>query len=149
MNGSADDQDRLERLVERVLRDQPPLRAPRELEQRVLAQIALRTSLPWWRKSFAHWPAPARLAFLIIGAVLTGAALEAGGWLFAPLDSAARTLQVPPEVTLVQTVFTALLTVVQSVPPVWIYGGIAVLSILYAALFGIGAAAYRTVCAAR
>lgn len=144
-----DGADRLEQFVDGVLRDQPLLRAPQELEQRVLAQIALRNSLPWWRKSFSHWPGPARLAFLVVCAALVGAAFQAAGWVIAPIGSAARTLHVPPEITLVRTVFTALSTVVHSVPSVWIYGGMAVLAILYATLFGIGAAAYRTIHALR
>src|SRR5690606_21014771 len=42
----------------------PP--APATLIPRVLQAIADRELLPWWRKSYASWPWPARLVFLAI-----------------------------------------------------------------------------------
>ena len=65
MAGSDKHQEQLERLVDELLRDQPLRHAPNTLEAHVFAEIARRAALPWWRKSFTHWPLLARVAFLI------------------------------------------------------------------------------------
>ena len=59
-------EEELERLVDRALHDLPLRRAPHTLESRVFAELERRAALPWWRRSFAHWPLPARSAFLVI-----------------------------------------------------------------------------------
>jgi hypothetical protein len=47
-----------------------------------------------------------------------------------------------------QTLFVISSSVARTVPSLWVHAGIALLVIMYAALFGIGATAYRTVRAA-
>ena len=39
----------------------------------MLAELARRAALPWWRKSFAHWPMAARAAFVVLGAGIAAA----------------------------------------------------------------------------
>src|ERR1700689_4787557 len=56
----------LERLVNRALRELPVRRAPPGMERRVWNELARRAALPWWRRSFAHWPGPARAVFLAV-----------------------------------------------------------------------------------
>src|SRR5471030_2753064 len=67
---SSDHHDKLEQLISRTLREQPPRRAPRALEQRVLAELERRAALPWWRQSFAHWPLAARGSFFVLSAAV-------------------------------------------------------------------------------
>ncbi|HEX7116562.1 MAG TPA: hypothetical protein VF193_15655 [Steroidobacter sp.] len=146
---NADDREQeLERLISRVLSEQPLRQAPRSLELRVMAEIERRARLPWWRKSFAQWPQAARVAFLAVSAGFVYAGLRIAMWVTEPIDSAARTVELPAAVRWIQTFVTALITVSESVPMLWIYGGLAVLTVLYAVLFGVGTVAYRTIYAA-
>ena len=62
----------LEQAIDRELRSLPDRPAPASLAPRVLRAIAERQRLPWWRKSFTHWPAPARLLFLVASTCLAG-----------------------------------------------------------------------------
>jgi hypothetical protein len=55
-----DQDERLEQLLGRTVRDLPLRRAPLELELRVLGELERRQASPWWRLSFAHWPFLAR-----------------------------------------------------------------------------------------
>jgi len=63
--------------IGRLLRQLPDRRAPAGLEARVLAEIARRAALPWWRTSFTHWPAAARVSFYGLSAA-AAAAVVAG-----------------------------------------------------------------------
>ena len=147
MTPSPDQHDPLEQFIHRTLRDQPPRRAPRSLEQRVLAALEQRAALPWWRQSFAYWPLAARGAFLVVSAALAGVLV----WALGGFDLEQSTRTVISTFAWIDTVrgiadsvvnFGAL--IVGSISPGWIYGGAAAIVALYAALFGLGTAAYRT-----
>jgi hypothetical protein len=153
MNSSPENQEqRLERLIGKTLRELPPRRAPGTLEHRVLAAIEHRAALPWWRKSYLHWPLAVRCAFLIAsGGVAQAVLMMLGDFkiasviaVFAP--QLAR-LQVFADLAISLVDFCR--AVVQSIPPLWLYGGLAGICVLYATLFGVGAFAYRTLYARR
>jgi hypothetical protein len=146
---NSEHQDKLEKLVDRALRGQPLARAPRTLEARVFAEIDRRAALPWWHKSFSSWPIAARLAFLAASVGFVKLGLDAAIWLVSPFHTTTSPLDLPPELSWIQTVIAALAITFQSLPPTWLYGAIALLAISYAALFGIGATVYRTLHAAR
>jgi hypothetical protein len=139
--------DRLERLLDRTLRQLPLRRAPRALEARVLEELERRASQPWWRRSFTHWPQAARAGFVAAGGALAGLVLLGGTW----LAMAMRTLEVaePASAWLgrVAAVTGAVSNLVASladiIPPVWLEFGLVAAVVLYACLFGLGAAAYR------
>ena len=78
MNPFPDHDGKLEQRVHVLLRDLPNRRAPRSLEQRVMAEIARLSALPWWRKSFGHWPVAARAGFILVCAGLVRLALTMG-----------------------------------------------------------------------
>ena len=137
-------------LLHRALRDLPDIAAPRSLEERVLAGIAARAALPWWRQSVAAWPQPARIALvtacLAVAAGLTqlvttgvrdGAAVARGAetWLAPVSDSWAA----------LHTAANAISATVALVPPLWLFG-LAATAALGAALLGGGIAAYRSLC---
>jgi len=135
--------ERLEQFVASLARSQPPRRAPASLEARVFAQISAQ---PWWRKGFVHWPVWARAAFLVASVGFVRLALAGVMSLtdlvrsadVAGVDTLHRTGQaVSTTVSLGELLFHA-------IPPVWLYAGAAVGFILYAALFGLGTFAYRT-----
>ena len=147
MKPDHDPHEKLEHLITRALRDQPPRRAPDTLAGRVLAQVELRATSPW-RRGFAHWPIAARLAFLAASAGFVKAGLVIAAWLTDPLDPTTRVVDLPPQLTWIQALLVVTATLFRSVPSLWLHAGIAVLAITYAALFGIGATAYRTLRAA-
>ena len=142
--------EELERLVRRSLGGIPDRRAPRSLEGRVFAELQRRAALPWWRKSYAYWPAPARGAFFVASAVfaavvvavlfnlirgtgasgLAGAVSQRLGWL-----------------TLVQSLSNLAwqtgATILRSIPPLWLFGSLGLLAACYAMVIGVGATAYR------
>jgi hypothetical protein len=111
----------------------------------VLAQIEAGATAIGWRRGFAHWPVAARVAFLAASVGVVKVALLVATWLATPLGSPAVSVQLPSQITWLQTLLVAMGSVVHTVPSVWVHGGIAILAIMYVALFGIGASAYRMV----
>ena len=141
-------EDELERLVTRALQDQPLRRAPATLERRVLAQLESGAGVARWRSGFAHWPVAARLVFLAASVGVVKLALSMALWLSTPLQSPAFSPELPTQIAWLQTLLVAGASIARTVPSVWVHAGIGVLAIMYAALFGIGASAYRTMRAA-
>jgi len=138
-----------DRLLDQVLRDLPLRQAPATLELRVFRELERRAALPWWHRGFTSWPLAARAAFVALCSGIIGFTFLAGPWATA----GARILNGAGALTMswIQPVvaamawaseFSALL--VRVFPPAWLYGGLAAGAMLYAALFGLGAAAYRT-----
>ncbi len=142
--------DPLEAAIHRTLRAQPLRRAPRSLESRVFAELARQAALPWWRKTFAFWPAPVRAAFFVLSAI-AAAALVAGVYVF----SANASQQLASEVAgrlgwldfvlqLGSTAVDTFVVVGRSIPTLWLFGGAVLFAGAYATLIGAGAVAYRT-----
>jgi hypothetical protein len=144
MSADGNRQDELERQLTRTLRDQPPRRAPSTLERRVLAQIEADAVASSWHRGFAHWPMTARLVFLAASVGVVKLALMIATWIASPFDSPAVSVDLPSQVAWLQTLLVAVGHVVRTVPSLWVHAGLAVLALMYAALFGIGATAYRT-----
>jgi hypothetical protein len=156
MTPSSDQHDRLERTIHRTLSDLPPRRAPRSLENRVLAEIARLSALPWWRKSFAHWPMPARGGFLVLSTAIASLVLLLTVWGGEGLDALSLRSIFAQQFAWMEnglTVFRALKgfgeIIARNVPPIWFYGGLALIASAYATFFGLGAAAYKTLYAQR
>lgn len=150
------DEKNLERLINDVVRDLPHRHAPSSLESRVQAEIARRAALPWWHKSFAHWPIAVRGAFVVGSAAVAKLVLMALVWARNGIDTAQFKAAYAPELRgldvarrLVDSASDFVHVVVGSIPPIWLYGGLAAFAALYVALFGLGAAAYRTLYASR
>ena len=146
--GDPERQDELERLVTRALRNQPLRRAPDTLERRVLAQIESGAVVARWRRGFMHWPVAARLVFLVASIGFVKLALSIAMWLATPLASPASSFDLPSQMAWLQTLLVAMASIARTVPSVWVHAGIALLVLMYVALFGLGATAYRTVRAA-
>jgi hypothetical protein len=148
--------EQLEKMVHSALRSLPNRRAPATLEARVRAAIEAQAAIPWWHKSFACWPAPVRIAFLVLCAGLAGLLVIAGISLQSGFDSVQSSGTFAPVlawggriVALVRGFGDFIALVGRSIPTLWIYGAIAFVAGLYAMLFGLGAAAYRTLWAHR
>lgn len=147
--------DDLEHRIDRLLRDLPPHRAPASLEDRVLAALAAREARPWWRRSYAYWPATAQGAFLAVTAVLAAWVVVAS---IAGLRGAVPVVSAPVDAlvgqwTQLRSAGAVLAGLVSDRLPVvstfWIYAGLGVVAVSYATLLGLGAAAYRLLWARR
>jgi len=141
----------LEQLVHRELRSLPLRRAPRTLESRVLAAIEARNAVAWWHKSWSYWPTPVRAAFAVVATVFAGTAVAACYALLAGVDVAGVTAQAGERLSLFVKLYHAGAWAFHfgtelfgRIPSLWLYGGLAFVATMYVALFGLGAAAYRT-----
>ena len=119
----------------------------------MLAEIERRATIAWYHKSWSYWPAPVRAAFLVGATGVAGAAVTA----FYLAEPGCRT---PSAVAARGRRATSAGSrrlyhvggwivnfagqLFASIPPLWLYGGLAVMAALYATFFGLGAAAYRT-----
>src|SRR4051794_8580369 len=120
---------KLERLIHRTLRDLPSRHAPRSLEQRVLAEIERRAALPWWRKSFAHWPVAARAGFILVSAGFAKLAIMLGVWVMAGFDGAQFKEAFAPQfarldsaLLVVNAIGSSFDILFRNIPPLWLYG---------------------------
>ena len=148
--------EQLEKLIHQTLRSLPAQRAPHSLEARVLAAIEARAALPWWKQSFVRWPLAARVAFFVGSAGVAKLGLMGVVWAMAGFDRVQFTSAFSTQFTWIQTTSAVVANVgdffgllYRSIPPLWLYGGLAFVALMYAALFGLGAAAYRTLYANR
>jgi hypothetical protein len=147
---SAADELQLEKFIGSVLRQQPLRPAPATLEARVLRELELRCTKAW-QMGFSRWPWTARVLCLPVGAALV--------WLSffttARLLSLWQAVQVSAPANAAQSGWRwfeglgqALQTlgnlVTHAVPQWLLYGGAGAALLMYAAFFGLGAAAFRT-----
>lgn len=145
------DPEFLEQRLHRTLRSLPNRQAPVSLTERVLAEIARKEALPWWRRSQTAWPIAARAAFVlaslgVVAALTKGAtALDtagAGASLVRAISG--RFGRLAELRALVDALTGAGEALVDTVSPIWLYGGLAVVAAWYAMVVGLGAAIYRT-----
>jgi hypothetical protein len=142
-------EQKLEQVLRQALSGLPPRRAPSTLESRVANELAHRAQLPWWRASFATWPVAARVMFILVCAVLGAATILGGVSAYLgdrSFDEASALLLswAQPFLTVVSSAGGLVALLVHVIPPLWLYGVLGVGIFLYVTLFGLGAAAYRT-----
>lgn len=140
----------LEQLVHRELRSLPLRRAPRSLESRVLAAIEQQAAVAWYHKSWAYWPAAVRAAFLGFATALSGGAIAAFYLMSQGAETSALTAAAGERFAGIAALFHVFRWMtnyasetIASIPPLWLYGGLAFVAGLYVTFFGLGAAAYR------
>ena len=148
MNKHTDIDDKLERLLQRELSALPLRRAPGALESRVLGELARRAALPWWQRSFANWPVGPRVIFVLICVALIGATFLGGVSAVLGVRSltevgALLLSWIQPALVVAASAGGLAALLLRLIPPLWLYGGLAVGAMLYVMLFGLGAAAYR------
>jgi hypothetical protein len=145
LNPNQHREQQLERFIGTALRDQPLRPAPVDLEAKVMAEIARRAAAPWWQGSFAGWPLAARLLFIVASAGFITLVLKASALIIDPIKPGALLA----DVAWIPSLFMTIGTVFRDLPSLWVYGGVAILGALYLTLFGVSAAAYRTLYAPR
>jgi hypothetical protein len=142
-------EQKLEQTLKQALGGLPLRRAPDTLQARVVGELQRRAVLPWWRVSFANWPVGARVAFVLICAALIAATILGGASAYLggrPWNEAfALVLSwVHPFLAVVSSAGGLAAMLLRVIPPLWLYGGLGLGIFLYVMLFGLGAAAYRT-----
>lgn len=145
-----------ERLVHSALRSLPNRRAPATLEARVLAALEMRARIPWWHQSWSYWPQWVRAVFLVFCGSLAGVFVLGGLYIHAGFDATPVSNTLAPVASFIEQLrivgragADVLAVVGRNIPMWWIYGAVAFVAALYAMLFGLGAAAYRTLWANR
>lgn len=140
----------LEKFIHQTLRSLPARRAPHSLESRVRAAIEARAALPWWKQSFASWPLAARVAFVLASAGIAKVAIMGAVWAMGGVEGAQFVNSFSTSFAWLQTAtnFAESIgdfcsTVYRAIPPLYLYGGLAFIGVMYTTLFGLGAAAYR------
>lgn len=131
--------EELESQMHRLLRSLPDRRAPAGLESRVMAEIARRAALPWWKRSYPAWPAPARLLFFTGSALAAAVLIVALGRLAWPARQWAANWQ-----SFFSDLAGAAGSVLGHIPTLWMYVAGAALLVSYGLIVGIGSALYRT-----
>jgi hypothetical protein len=149
MNKHTESEQKLEQVLNQALQGLPPRRAPSTLELRVVESLARRALLPWWRASFANWPVGARVAFALISAALVAATILGGvsaylGDRSLNEVSALVLAWMQPLLAVMSSAGGLVAVLVRVIPPLWLYGMLGLGILLYVTLFGLGAAAYRT-----
>lgn len=149
MNTNRESEQKLEQVLNQALRSVPLRKAPLSLESRVLNELARRVAMPWWRASFATWPVVARVGFVVTCAALIAVTILGGVSAYLgdrPLSEASAVVLawVSPILTLISSVGGLVAVLFRVIPPLWLYGGLGIGIFLYVTLFGLGAAAYRT-----
>ena len=115
-----------------------------------MAEIA-RRARPWWQQSFASWPPGIRVAFLIA----CGGFIRLNFWLIASLPAHLSTEALPhampssidrlrSAMSVMAALMQHLVTRLEDISSPWLPAAIAIGAVLYAALFGLSATAYRT-----
>ena len=153
---NSNDHRQLEQFVSEAVRGLPSRRAPSSLEMRVQDEIARRAALPWWRKSFLNWPLGARAVFVVVCGLVVRFILMAiaspstvSATEHVKTTFASELIWVRAARAVMESLVHSVDAIVSVIPPLWLYGGAAIVIALYVALFGLGAAAYRTLYASR
>jgi hypothetical protein len=153
VSGEFDQDEILDREMEarvgQALRTLPARRAPGTLESRVLDSLARRAPLPWWRRGFGEWPAAARVAFGVTSVALVVLTVLAAATASRDLGSlgASRAISTPVLhdasvfFVIARTLSASLTSILSSS---WVLGYLIAGAVLYAALFGLAIAGYRT-----
>lgn len=142
------------RLADRLHRELcalPDLKAPGTLAPRVLAALAARQSLAWYRKSWMNWPAGLRALFLVVSASLLGGMVFAGFQLpeFIELGGGfGNTLLEPinalkPYLAGVASLLNTVMLVIKAIPPQFLWWLAATMGLAYALCVGLGTLGYR------
>ncbi len=142
--------ERLERLVGGLLRELPQRQAPATLQARVMEEIGRRVALPWWRKSFLHWPQVARIALVLALAGVVKLAIDSVVWLAGSVRGSQVATAIEQPVDWIHTmasVFHSLVVacnaVIAAIPSQWLYLVLLAGGAMYFVLFSAGAILYR------
>jgi hypothetical protein len=99
---------------------------------------------------------PALAGFVVLSAALVKLVFLAGIWITSGFDPAPFKEAIAQPVSWVESGLAVVYAItgffaimLRNIPPLWLYGGLIFFASMYAALFGLGAAAYKALRAAR
>lgn len=137
-------EQRLEELTGRLLRQQPLRKAPASLEARVLAEIGRRAGRPWWRQGISAWPPTGRAALIGVSLSCIPVLWFLLPWLWTRLVAAAADARLSGPIAAIGQVGHALFSlagaaaqVANAIPRSWLLGGLVAAGALYCALFAL------------
>ena len=140
----------LEKFIDQNLRTLPMPRAPLSLEIRVRAQLQRPAPLAWYQQSWTYWPRAARISLLVLVISITAATLAGFHLGLAAVEAGGVALQIGQYLGVFTRLYHVAVWCAQfsadqagTIPNLWLYGGLTVISGLYAAFFGLSAAVYR------
>lgn len=143
-------QDPLATFVDRELKALPPLTAPPSLAPRILAAIAARASLPWYRRAWQTWPVPLQAASFASLLAAFGTLCFGGGMVFQSPTVTATASKVGEAVSwfefalrILGLVRDAVFQLVQQVNPLLLAGVGVMVLMAYALCLGLGSACLR------
>ncbi len=143
--------EELEAFIHQNLRSLPPRRAPRTLEARVMAAIEQHAMIPWYHRSWSYWPAAIRTLFLALATGVSGSVVIAFYLMLNGAETKAVAAQAGERLSFLTGIYHVAqwiadfgVQVLGRIPPLWLYGSLALVAALYATFFGLGAFAYRT-----
>lgn len=143
--------EELEQFIHQNLRSLPARRAPRSLESRVMAALEQQAMIPWYHKSWSYWPAAIRASFLAVATGITGAMVVAFYLGLNGVEQSSFVAQAGERLSIFASLYHAAVwsidlvaQLVGRIPSLWLYGGAAIVALMYATFFGLGAFAYRT-----
>jgi len=147
-------EQRLERAVDKLCKQLPDRKAPADLYSRVMREVQLRKALPWWRKSFLHWPVAMQGLFVTAALITAKGVLMISDWcgvhVFTPAASVTQSSSVVQGASTLMSVSNQVSSqIAHMVPSSWMYGAALLVAMFYLVLFGIGVTTYKTLYAAR
>ena len=136
--------------TDRWLRQLSGRRAPADFAPRILAELARRAQLAWYRRPWTDWPEILRwLSMLVLGAAVAGALrlLETGSQVAVAKAPPALIAagDVPLYLQFAESTSRAVFSLLQSLPALWLMAGACVVGAVAAGTLGLGTAAWRLV----
>jgi hypothetical protein len=135
----------LEEFIHRQLKKLPERQAPEALIGNVIASLAARRELPWYKKPWSEWPRLNQNMFLVLlVAALSGVAWTAAAYTPEISTSAiAQKAQVSWIPEIVRRLFDSTVLVARSLKYEWIIGAVAALALCYLWCVAAGVALFR------
>lgn len=149
-------QQQLEAEIQRELEGLPELKAPPTLSRRVMAAIAARAAMPWYKLPWEYWPTPLRMTTLACLLAAFGGLCFASWQLTQAAGFTAAMQEVSQAFSGAVTIWNALTTIVSALALVikhlntlWLVAIGLTCAAGYAGCVGLGTMFYRMAFAAR
>ena len=146
----APEQNDLEKFIHARLRQLPDREAPEALVNNVLAALARRKALPWWRQSFSYWPKKVQgLLFAVLASVFLAAVYGASHAADkVPVPDVAEQISSYAWVwRTIRSIGETLVLSVSSLPMQWLLAIGCLFMLLYGACIAAGFALFRVTAA--
>ena len=144
------EQEQLERLIQRELRKLPEMRAPETLVHRVMLAVHVKERQPWWQRPWLTWPRPAQVISSALFASTVTALIYFGAqaWQLAgignPLDKIWMWIvSLAPLWDGLMAILNAVVLVVQKGGQLYLFIGLGVATTMYLLCLATGTACYR------